>query len=129
MEEHANYRYFVDDNIVAIEDLFGPVSVTQDAEHVFLELQQQIGSLENKYVIWKDREERWDGLEWLFDRLLIYPIGARSYEDAKHRIRNQEVTKGSRWLIKDDTGIKAHFDRGTIHLYTPQALLRSNLPT
>lgn len=81
-----NYRYWVDGSIVAIEDLYGDDSVTANAEIVVTEVEQEIGSLAGKFVIWRDRDYIWDGLTYRDGCISIYPIGVCHFEEAKQKI-------------------------------------------
>lgn len=108
-----SYRFRVDGPIVAIEDLNGPIPVALAAEYVFHEVRQQLGSLDGRFVIWRDSLGIWDGMEYVNQQLVFYPLAADNYEEAKELLLSGEVVTGEHWVIKDEQGLRRPYDRST----------------
>ena len=96
----AIYRYWVDETIIAIEDTGQGLPVTLDAERVLQTIDDAIGPLTNKYVVYADRDGVWDGLAYSKDRLWIYSLGADSYEAAKQKLSSLSLAKQDEYRFK-----------------------------
>jgi hypothetical protein len=114
------YRYRVDGLFVAIEDLNGPVSVAEAAEQVLSEIRQEVGSLDGKYVVWRDAQGIWDGMEYQNDLLVFYPIAAEKYEEAKALLLSGGAGPGENWVVKEPDGQRRYYNRDTWTEFHPE---------
>lgn len=106
MKSRANFSYVLEGDPIIILDLKGGISVTIDAERVLADIQQEIDTLEGKCIIWRDRDEVWDALEWKKDKLIIYPLGANDLGEAKKRMRQHLEKNGIHWSKKDNSDMQ-----------------------
>lgn len=97
----VHYSYRIDGNLLAIEDLMGEVAVTMVAEQVLRDIRAEVGSLEGLYVIWRDRQGIWDGMEFFNGQLFFYPIGETGYDQARTRLLSLAPDLGECWIIRD----------------------------
>lgn len=81
------YEYWIDGLVVGIHDLHGKESVTVHAAGVLLELQQKIGSLEGKFVVWRNGDHMWDGFLYRNKRIGMYALGCTTFEAAKAALK------------------------------------------
>lgn len=59
----ANFTYDIEDYIISIiDENLGNTSVTNDIENVLKTICDDIGSLQNKIIIYRDSEGTWDGV-------------------------------------------------------------------
>ncbi|HEV7347279.1 hypothetical protein [Telluribacter sp.] len=92
----ALFRYWVEKDVVLIEDEKGEVPVTIDAWNVYKYIEKDLGSLSGKKVIWRDLMGEWDGMEVENGKLNFFPIGCRSQEEAVKRVsRVKELSSSS----------------------------------
>jgi hypothetical protein len=100
----AIFRYWVDGPIIAIEDTGQGLSlpVTLDAERVLQTIDEAIGPLVGKHVIYADRDGVWDGITYSDDRLLIYHLGVASYPEAKKKLCSLPQTMQEQYRFKED---------------------------
>ena len=115
MQSEARFNYRVNKDLVIIEDAHGYISVTQDAERVLADIQTELGSLEGKYIIWKDGQGIWDALEWRDDRVQMFPLGDQVLDAAIKTLRNHLSTKGLHWSQQDNAQMQKQSDEGTLH--------------
>ena len=80
------YEYWLDGSIIAIQDLHGEESVTANAGPVLLEIQEELGSLEGYLVVWKSRNDIWDGLFYRNKRVGMYALGCTTFEATKEML-------------------------------------------
>ncbi|GAB3181998.1 hypothetical protein [Telluribacter humicola] len=86
----ALFRFWVEADVVLIEDQKGGVPVTLDALNVFKYIEKQLGSLEGKKVIWRDLMGEWDGMGVENEVLVFYPIGCKCQEEAIQKMNRME---------------------------------------
>ena len=77
-----HYRYWIEDDILAIEDLGGILTVTACLEQVLGQITHQEGSLAGKCVIYADSQGIWDAVTQLDELITIHPLGGYSYLEA-----------------------------------------------
>ncbi|WP_247234992.1 hypothetical protein [Telluribacter sp. SYSU D00476] len=87
----ALFRFWVETDVVLVEDLRGEVSVTVDALQVYKYVEKQLGSLEGKTVIWQDLMGEWDGMEMENGEILFFPIGCRCHVEAIEKVNQMEA--------------------------------------
>lgn len=88
---NALFRFWVETDVVLIQDLRGDVSVTLDALQVYKYVEKELGSLEGKKVIWQDLMGEWDGMEIEDGEISFIPIGCRCHEEAIIKINQLEA--------------------------------------
>ncbi|WP_373514902.1 hypothetical protein [Persicitalea sp.] len=86
--KNVRYEYWVDGPVIGIHDLHGEESVTVHAAGVLLEIENEIGSIEGKFVVWRDGDHIWDGLFFQDRHVNIYPLGCMTFEAAKEKLQN-----------------------------------------
>lgn len=85
--ERAEYSYTIDGNIIAIEDLQGMKSVTNDIENVLRDIINENQLVLDEYqVIYKDSFGVWDGVHMTGSRYSFYSINEREYKKARLKI-------------------------------------------
>jgi hypothetical protein len=89
----ACFQYRVEENVVMIEDQMGEVPVTVDALNVFRYIEQELGSLHGKKVIWRDQVGEWDGMEMENGTLQFFPIGCHTVQEAMKRLQQWDESK------------------------------------
>ena len=84
------FRYQLEENVVAIEDLHGGLSVLMLADEVLAQIEAQTGPLQYQHVFWKGDDDLWDmllpGAERMGDTMAFYPLGGRTLTEAKARL-------------------------------------------
>lgn len=86
--EHAKYSFRIDGHILAITDLNGAVSVTNDLKHVLNEIKEDLPK--NLYIykiMYKDSFGIWDGIR--YPELSFFSINETDYIKAKTKLLNQ----------------------------------------
>lgn len=84
--KNVKYEYWIDGLLICIHDLHGRESVTVHAEDVLLEIEQELGALEGKWIIWRDGDHIWDGFFYRNRRIGIYPLGSLTTQAAREKI-------------------------------------------
>ncbi|MBO0936341.1 hypothetical protein J2I47_07250 [Fibrella sp. HMF5335] len=91
-----SYQYYLEDSVLVIEDLLGGWSVYSLANEVLAQIEAEVGSLENRYILWKGSDELWDlllpELEAIDEGMAIYPLGGRTLDAAKAQLAHLVVS-------------------------------------
>ena len=117
MQSKAHFTYRVENDLIIIEDVQGLTSVTMDAERVLADIQTAVGSLEGKYIIWRDAEGIWDALEWYNNKISIYPLSTRNLEVAITVLRIHLSQHGLHWHKEDNSQLQKQSDDGKLPRY------------
>ena len=100
--DKAIYCYWADGSIIAIEDTGEGLPITFDAERVLQTIDEAIGPLLGKHVIYTNQRGIWSGLLYASDKLWFYNLGAHSYEEAKKQLYSLSQVKQDQYRFQDD---------------------------
>ncbi|WP_373514901.1 hypothetical protein [Persicitalea sp.] len=98
----TDYEYWLDESIIAIQDLHGEESVTANAAEVLLEIQQEMGSLKGYLVVWKSRDGIWDGLFYRNKLVGTYNLGYMTFEAAKEMLQRLSPYFSQEYVFNSD---------------------------
>lgn len=98
----VQYTYWIDGDILAIEDWQGLHSVTAHVEQVLAQIEQKEGSLAAKFVVYADSQGIWDAITQLGQSLVIRPLGGNSNAEACQLLNQRIAEQGpARYRIDD----------------------------
>jgi hypothetical protein len=97
----AVYRYWIDGPIIAIEDTGQGVGIALDAQQVLQTIDEAIGPLVGKYIIYTNQCGIWGGLTYSGGTLRLYSLGTKSYEEAKKKLHSLSPTKRDDYRLLD----------------------------
>jgi len=93
-KSRSDYDYQVDGPVLAIEDLGGAKSVTNDIENVLQDIRMEIGSLSQFYIMYRDSRNIWDDSRNIWDGVALsapntisfFSINEKEYCAAKAKL-------------------------------------------
>ena len=87
---HANFDYKIKDDVLVIEDLdYGNKSVTNDMVNVLKRIEDETDkNFIGKKIIYKDSEQKYDGVSWNGYTVSFIPIRTKKLEQALTSIKN-----------------------------------------
>src|SRR3990167_5913384 len=77
----AQYRWYMSDDILCIEDLGGAKSITNDMERILKEISSE-QHCEGAIIIYRDSEGVWDGVRFRNGVVTFYSVNERDLGDA-----------------------------------------------
>jgi hypothetical protein len=83
----AQFNFDIDGDILAIEDLGGMKSVTNDIENILSDIAKySLVNLSEYRIIYKDSQGVWDGITLKNGRVSFFPINETDYKKAKEKL-------------------------------------------
>ncbi len=101
--KNVKYEYWVDGPIIGIHDLHSEESVTVHAAEVLLEIQEAMGSLEGKFVVWRNGDHIWDGFFYRNLRVGLYSLGCLTFEAAKIKLGQLSARDREEYTFNGDS--------------------------
>lgn len=94
LASRSDYDYQVDGLVLAIEDLGGAKSVTNDIENVLQDIRMELGDLSQFYIMYKDSMSTWDGIELSAPNVIsFFSINEKEYNAAKTKLLSSNPKK------------------------------------